>query len=557
MRSIWTIFLFLPVSLASFCGQYGVPFSLEVLPNGLPVLGCAQPSCIAQPEDGVDDSIFETDGTGQVDGFFRDGDREQNTRLTANKFKANCSRANQLACLRKNQWVGGIEFIDHPRQPLVLQCCTFDGLKFSQDVGVTTISTGEAVTGGEVVRDGRQISFDVIANVRKVIDSQDDTVSYEVTVRRMNCLPDPPEVEVQYEQDLEDEVFRVLGTAGNMTLKKDHSKEYTNSQSQEKSQENFIVSAEQMIEKRTVFKPVKKPRKKPSSDFAFGAPNFNPLESPMPKQRPQKVMNEQYQPMTVQPHPRTQAPNRPMQKASTTVNPHPTTTTPIPTTTSIFTPVTIGQFVNFGPQAVTPAPVSQIGLGFQPQTLPTIPPFFNPFALPAQQQFGIITPAPNPFIFPQHSLFPQQIPGLSAAQFGTLNANGFGHTQLSPLAQQSQVVSYGSPSISPLSSWQSFNPFASHQLWPFGQTQAFSMMGAQTISQPQPQPLKTSQPINNNENRFRVNLGEATEFVSPSLTSSAQYTNVNNQQSQQPLPFTHPNFPQFSQNFQTQNYALG
>lgn len=53
---------------------------------------------------------------------------------------------------------------------MLLQCCTFEGLRFSQDVGITTIQPGEAVTGGEVIRDGRQISFDVIANVRKIVD---------------------------------------------------------------------------------------------------------------------------------------------------------------------------------------------------------------------------------------------------------------------------------------------------------------------------------------------------------------------------------------------------
>ncbi|VDK47599.1 unnamed protein product [Anisakis simplex] len=54
---------------------------------------------------------------------------------------------------------------------MILQCCTFDGLRFSQDVGVTNVGPGEAITGGEVIRDGRQISFDVIANVRKVMDA--------------------------------------------------------------------------------------------------------------------------------------------------------------------------------------------------------------------------------------------------------------------------------------------------------------------------------------------------------------------------------------------------
>ncbi|VDK46473.1 unnamed protein product [Cylicostephanus goldi] len=56
---------------------------------------------------------------------------------------------------------------------LLLQCCTFEGLRFSQIVGVTPIGPGEAVTGGEVVRDGRQISFDVIANIRKVVNTDD------------------------------------------------------------------------------------------------------------------------------------------------------------------------------------------------------------------------------------------------------------------------------------------------------------------------------------------------------------------------------------------------
>lgn len=53
---------------------------------------------------------------------------------------------------------------------LLLQCCSFDGLKYSQEVGVTNVQKGESVIGGEVVRNGRQISFDVIANVRKVYD---------------------------------------------------------------------------------------------------------------------------------------------------------------------------------------------------------------------------------------------------------------------------------------------------------------------------------------------------------------------------------------------------
>ncbi|PAV77778.1 hypothetical protein WR25_24010 [Diploscapter pachys] len=56
---------------ASYCGSYAVPFSIEILNDGLPVLGCAQPSCIAEPAEDYDDSSFITDNKGITDGFLR------------------------------------------------------------------------------------------------------------------------------------------------------------------------------------------------------------------------------------------------------------------------------------------------------------------------------------------------------------------------------------------------------------------------------------------------------------------------------------------------------
>uniref|UniRef100_F1KVQ4 Warthog protein 1 n=1 Tax=Ascaris suum TaxID=6253 RepID=F1KVQ4_ASCSU len=223
MRELLKIFLLVALaeqSLQSFCGSTGVPFSFEVLPSGAPVLGCAQPSCVAAPENIEEDSNFLTDTEGQSDGFFREGDKELKRfrDQSARKLIAKCSgKFADLSCPGKDQWVGGIEFIDHPRQPLILQCCSFEGLRFSQDVGVTNVGPGEAITGGEVVRDGRQISFDVIANVRKVMDANTHEISYEVTVRRMNCLPDPPEPEVPFSVDagVSEEVVKILTKATN------------------------------------------------------------------------------------------------------------------------------------------------------------------------------------------------------------------------------------------------------------------------------------------------------------------------------------------------------
>uniref|UniRef100_A0A1I7VJS6 Uncharacterized protein n=1 Tax=Loa loa TaxID=7209 RepID=A0A1I7VJS6_LOALO len=200
-------------TLASFCGSTGVPFSIEVLPSGAPILGCAQPTCVANSNDKKDDSNFLVNANGQADGFMREDDKDSKVYGDpyGSKLIANCSgQFSDLSCLRKDQWVGGIEYIDHPRQPLILQCCTFAGLRFSQDVGTTNVGPGEAITGGEVIRDGRQISFDVIANVRKVVDANTHIVSYEVTVRRMHCLPDPPEPVVDLEKDVSDEIVKVL-----------------------------------------------------------------------------------------------------------------------------------------------------------------------------------------------------------------------------------------------------------------------------------------------------------------------------------------------------------
>ncbi|VDM81663.1 unnamed protein product, partial [Strongylus vulgaris] len=57
---------------------------------------------------------------------------------------------------------------------LRLQCCTYDGLRFAEEVGRPLVHSGEVYSGGEVLRDGRQTGFDLISNVKK-IDAADGT----------------------------------------------------------------------------------------------------------------------------------------------------------------------------------------------------------------------------------------------------------------------------------------------------------------------------------------------------------------------------------------------
>lgn len=65
---------------ASFCGTGALPFRFEVLPNGMPVLGCAIPSCFGDHDQAgrlSSDSQF-ADGPDGKDGFLREGDLEHN-----------------------------------------------------------------------------------------------------------------------------------------------------------------------------------------------------------------------------------------------------------------------------------------------------------------------------------------------------------------------------------------------------------------------------------------------------------------------------------------------
>lgn len=58
--------------------------------SGAPVLGCAQPSCVASLEDKEEDSNFLVNADGQTDGFLREGDKEnkRNGDQYANKLIA-------------------------------------------------------------------------------------------------------------------------------------------------------------------------------------------------------------------------------------------------------------------------------------------------------------------------------------------------------------------------------------------------------------------------------------------------------------------------------------
>lgn len=78
---------------------------------------------------------------------------------------------------------------------MAVQCCEYEPLKNSTDRGIAVVNPGQIVIGGEILNGERQYAFDYISDVVKHT-KPDGTVSYEVAVRRVACIPHPNEFTV-------------------------------------------------------------------------------------------------------------------------------------------------------------------------------------------------------------------------------------------------------------------------------------------------------------------------------------------------------------------------
>uniref|UniRef100_A0A914DWL8 Uncharacterized protein n=1 Tax=Acrobeloides nanus TaxID=290746 RepID=A0A914DWL8_9BILA len=192
------IVTYISASYASYCGQAGVPFSLEALPNGQPVLGCARPTCFGWNANGsrsADVAQFYTIGK-KPDGFFRKTDFKGPIIKNATNFQPQfsyCDRGYLSPSCLKEQWVGGIGPLGmiNASTNFQIMCCSYSKLSQATEDSQAEIRNGQSVVGGEV-RDesGKQVSFEYIANVERNFDSKG--IVYKVTLRRFPC---PEEIE--------------------------------------------------------------------------------------------------------------------------------------------------------------------------------------------------------------------------------------------------------------------------------------------------------------------------------------------------------------------------
>lgn len=158
-------------AIAASCGPNSIPFSLEALiEDGQSILGCARPTC------------FGWDASGRAAHFHKGSD----------KFFRKLSNSK----------------LEPLEEPSLHQQ---NAMGLSIDRGIASVHPGQMVLGGEVqsaggrngktpdanLKEGRQYAFDYVSGMNKRVENEG--VVYEVNIRRMPCLPHPPEIHVEGE----------------------------------------------------------------------------------------------------------------------------------------------------------------------------------------------------------------------------------------------------------------------------------------------------------------------------------------------------------------------
>ncbi|VDN03148.1 unnamed protein product [Thelazia callipaeda] len=206
------------LTISSYCGEDGIPFSLQALSSGQPVLGCARPNCFGWGHRTDKGARFYRINK-RNDGFMRKADlkKYEKVKVTAHQSQLAvcfilsddivflvkvCEKAyTSPSCNEYTQWVGGISpLINATTQRLLLQCCTFDKLKDSWERGVADVAPGQIVVGGEVMNGERQYAFDYIANIKKIVNNN------------KICVPYPTKPDLQVEGNAQSFILSKMST---------------------------------------------------------------------------------------------------------------------------------------------------------------------------------------------------------------------------------------------------------------------------------------------------------------------------------------------------------
>ncbi|KAF1747640.1 hypothetical protein GCK72_024105 [Caenorhabditis remanei] len=142
------------------CGTNSIPYKMEVDSEGKPVISCEAPSCF-----GISSSPSS---------------RPRELSVSCDPFK-------EVVCVDELQWTSGlVEINNGTHRTLKTECCSYEGMTTAKNVKSIFLGPGQSYVGGLVEKDGEESGFDLIKEIRKTVNA-DNQVQYIVGVYRMAC----------------------------------------------------------------------------------------------------------------------------------------------------------------------------------------------------------------------------------------------------------------------------------------------------------------------------------------------------------------------------------
>ncbi|CAI5454606.1 unnamed protein product [Caenorhabditis angaria] len=154
------------------CGTNSVPYKMVVDAEGKPEILCDAPTCL-----GVD--------------YSANGQRDRKEKL----LSVSCDPFKEVVCVDELQWTGGLlEVNNGTHRTLKTECCSYDGMSNAQTIKSIFLGPGDVYEGGMVEKEGEAGGFDLIKEIRKTVNAENQ-VQYIVAVYRLPCnlIPDSAE----------------------------------------------------------------------------------------------------------------------------------------------------------------------------------------------------------------------------------------------------------------------------------------------------------------------------------------------------------------------------
>ncbi|CAD6190525.1 unnamed protein product [Caenorhabditis auriculariae] len=142
------------------CGYNSIPSRMTVDKEGRPEVSCDKPSC-----------------------------------LNSKAGVVHCDSYKETVCAEDSQYTAGlIEINNGTHRTLKTECCSNDQMIHAEAIKSIFMGPGETYTGGYVEKDGRVEGFDLIKEVRKTVNVENE-VQYILAIYRIPCGMDSSEQE--------------------------------------------------------------------------------------------------------------------------------------------------------------------------------------------------------------------------------------------------------------------------------------------------------------------------------------------------------------------------